>query len=126
MKLYNKSQHSLQHTEGAKTYNLPIEGVAEIPDEIAKKWLKIAGVQEYIGKADLAKAEKTNKVLEAENAKLLAEIEKLKADLAKKDGEETLDLDALKAEADARGIQYAPNISAKTLKAKIEALNEAL
>ena len=122
MKLQNNGTNPLAHGG----YKLPKGGVAEIPDEIAKEWLNIPGIKQFVSSADLAKvtkeADKKNQELEEKNAKLLAEIEKLKADLAKVTKEETeLDLEALKAEADSLGIQYAPNISAKTLKAKIEA-----
>lgn len=87
MKLYNKSGNGLQHGIGKKMCFLPNGGTAEIPDEIAKKWLKIKGVEKYIAPADLeraakeakAEAEKAQKALEDENAKLkkkLADLEK--------------------------------------------------
>lgn len=135
MKLYNKSGNGLQHVliqDGkSNTYTLPNGATAEIPDEIADKWLKIKGVEKYIAPADYekaaneakAKADAEKKALQEENARLLAEIEKLKAtqkDEAKDKGGKTLE--ELKTEADALGIEYAPRIGAAKLQEKINAV----
>lgn len=132
MKLYNKSGNGLQHVlvkDGKmNTYTLPNGSTADIPEEIAEKWLKINGVEEYIAPADLEKAAQEAKAkadaekiaLQEENVRLLAEIERLKAaqkDEDKDKGEKTLE--ELKAEADALGIEYAANIGAAKLQEKI-------
>lgn len=97
----------------------------EVPDDIAKELLKIPGVEKYIAPAELDKAtedaEKRIKELEAENEALKAKIADLEKATEDAGDGKTPTLEELKAEADAMGIQYAPNISAKTLKAKIEA-----
>lgn len=92
----------------------------EIPDSIAKEWLEIQGVEEFLSGADVkkatAEADKRVAELEAENAKLREEIAKLK-----EDAETDKALEALKVEAKALGIQFAPNISAAKLQEKIDA-----
>ena len=80
MRLENKSQRTLQHHYYDKDNKLQLVNLlpnhnAEIPDDVAKIWLTIKGVVEYKDPVE-AKAEK--KALEDENAKLKAEIEKLK------------------------------------------------
>ena len=124
MIVYNKSSRKYQHSEFNKenklvTIELLPKTDAEIPDEIAEKWLKTGEVVEYVKPED-AKAKQAE--LEAEIAKLKAENEALKAEKSKddkpKDGET---LEALKEEATKLGIQFAPNIGADTLKARIEA-----
>ncbi len=124
MRVYNKSSRKYQHSEFDKdnkliTIELPPKTDAEIPDKIAKKWLKTGEVIEYVKPED-AKAKQAE--LEEEIAKLKAGNEKLKANQAKedepKDGET---LEALKEQATKLGIQFAPNIGADTLKARIEA-----
>lgn len=55
--------------------NLSPKTDAEIPDDIAKKWLKTGEVVEYV-KPEEAKAKEA--ALEEENAKLKAELEALK------------------------------------------------
>lgn len=80
MRVYNKSSRMYQHTYfDAKNVfhaiNLRPKTDAEIPDEIAKKWLKTGEVVEYV-KPEEAKAKQAK--LEEENAKLKAELEALK------------------------------------------------
>lgn len=80
MRLENKSERTFQHSYFDKDNKLVILDLKprenkEIPDEIAAIWLATKEVIEYIDPA-VAKAQK--KVLEDENAKLKAEIEKLK------------------------------------------------
>lgn len=129
MRVYNKSSRKYQHSEFNKdnklvTIELLPKTDAEIPDEIAKKWLKTGEVVEYVKPED-AKAKQAE--LEEEIAKLKAENEKLKASQAKEDEPEDGEpkdgetLEALKEEATKLGIQFAPNIGADTLKARIEA-----
>lgn len=129
MRVYNKSSRKYQHSEFDEknklvTIELPPKTDAEIPDEIAKKWLATGEVVEYVKPED-AKAKQAE--LEAEIAKLKAENEKLKASQAKEDKPEDGEpkdgetLEALKEEATKLGIQFAPNIGAATLKARIEA-----
>lgn len=86
MRVYNKSSRKYQHSEfNEKNKLVTIELLpktdAEIPDEIAKKWLKTGEVVEYVKPED-AKAKQAE--LEEEIAKLKAENEKLKASQAKK------------------------------------------
>lgn len=80
MRLENKSKRALQHHYYDKDNKLVLINLlpnnnAEIPEDVAKIWLTIKGVVEYKDPAE-AKAEKM--ALENENAKLKAEIEKLK------------------------------------------------
>lgn len=80
MRVYNKSSRMYQHSEMDKknklvVINLPPKTDAEIPDNIAKLWLKTGEVVEYV-KPEEAKAVQAK--LEEENAKLKAELEALK------------------------------------------------
>lgn len=59
MKLINKTMNTLQHGE----HFLRVNAVEDIPEDIAKIWLKINGVEEYVEPADLAKLEKENEKL---------------------------------------------------------------
>lgn len=121
MRVHNKSKRMYQHGE----YNLPAGANIEISKEVAEIWLATGDVVEYVdpseAKAKEAKAKETQKALEDENAKLKAEIEKLKAEAKAKEGGAEKSLDELKKEADKLGIEYAKNIGAKALKEKIEA-----
>lgn len=69
--LQNNSKATLIHGE----YTLFPDGIADVPERVAKIWQKIEEVIEYKDPQE-AKAEK--KALEDENAKLKAEIAKLK------------------------------------------------
>lgn len=83
MKLYNKGSNPLSHTliEIKKAgeneirkpvfYTLATGETKDIPDEVAKIWLNIAGVEKYADPAALAKAQE-------ENAKLKEELKKTK------------------------------------------------
>ena len=62
MKLINKTQNTLQHGE----HFLRVNTVADIPEDVAKIWLKINGVEEYAEPADLKKLEKENEKLKKE------------------------------------------------------------
>lgn len=96
MLLVNNGTNPLLHG----VYELAKGASADIPDEIAKLWLDIPGVTKFIGEADIKKAkqeaeakakaeieaekaradaaEKAKQKAEAENAKLQAELAKLK------------------------------------------------
>lgn len=83
MKIENKSGHALSHIIIGKdnkkiTYFVKNEGILEVPDDVAKLWLKIKGVKEYADPAELKK-------LQEENARLKAEAEAKKAKKSKKD-----------------------------------------
>lgn len=80
MRLENKSERTFQHSYFDKDNKLVILDLKprenkEIPDEIAAIWLATKEVIEYIDPA-VAKAQK--QALEDENAKLKAELDKLK------------------------------------------------
>lgn len=76
MKLQNNTKHSFVHSYFDEQFKLVIlqlrpKEIKEIPDEVAKSWLKSKGVVEYVAPQDV-------KSLEDENAKLKEELEKLK------------------------------------------------
>lgn len=106
MKLHNKTSNGYSHTVLKKVkvdgqevtkpvkYTLNPGAVADIPNDIAKIWLKIKGIEEYVAPADLKEAE----------SKAQAEIEALKKEVeaANKEKEEALkEVDSLKAEIEA-------------------------
>lgn len=103
MKLENKSKNRIAYNDknGVLRF-INIGEIAEVDDDIAKLILKFDGVREYAEPKDV-------KRLEEENAKLKAQLEN-----------KTKSLEELKAEADALGIKYAKNISAKTLQKRID------
>lgn len=144
MKLQNKNGNSFSHTVMKKvkvdghevtkpvTYTLGAGAVADIPDDIAKIWLKINGVEEYVAPADLKKVEEEAKKdlealkkeadeLRAENEALKKELDNIKAENAVGQAKDSPELEALKKEADELGIQYAKNIGVEALTKKIEA-----
>lgn len=60
MKIENKSGNGLRHTIISKdnkktTYFCKNGGTLEVPDDIAKLWLKIDGVQEYADPEEVKK-----------------------------------------------------------------------
>lgn len=80
MRVYNKSSRIYQHTyiddkNVFHAINLNPKTDAEIPDDIAKAWLKTGEVVEYV-EPEEAKAKEA--ALKEENAKLKAELEALK------------------------------------------------
>ena len=82
MKVHNKAKHPFQHSipdeiQGVKIIEIGADEIKEIPDEIAKIWIKTGEVVEFI-------EPKQAKALEDENAKLKAELEKLKEPKVKK------------------------------------------
>ena len=128
----NNSRTTYYHTEKnkdakgktkLKNYVVEAFGIAEVPEYVAKIWFKTKNVVEYV-KPEEAKAKQSE--LEKENAKLRAELEalkKAKPEEAKEQtpGAQSDDIEELKKEAEQLGIQFAPNIGAEKLKAKIEA-----
>ncbi len=62
MKLINKTKNAMQHG----IHFLRVNEVADIPEEIAKIWLKINGIEEYAEPEDLKKLEKENEKLKKE------------------------------------------------------------
>lgn len=80
MKLINNTTNPLAHGG----YKLPKGGKAEIPDEIAKEWLKIPGVEKFTTQEDVTKAQKQAEAkVKEEKAKLSKELEDAKAEIKK-------------------------------------------
>lgn len=78
IKLQNNGRATLVHGK----YRLTPQEILEVPEEVAKIWLHIEGVVEYVAPIDL-KAQK--EAYEAEIAQLKAELAKAKeAKVAKK------------------------------------------
>ena len=80
MRIYNKSSRTYQHTEFDTNNNLVVIEIkpktnAEIPDKIAKIWLKTGDIVEYV---EPKEAKAVQAKLEEENKKLKAELEALK------------------------------------------------
>ena len=83
IKLQNNTRTTFVHNE----YKFEPQGVLDVPNDVAKIWMQIDGVIEYVAPAD-AKAEK---------AKYEAEIEKLKKEIAELKKKNTADAKAEKA-----------------------------
>ena len=80
MLLKNNSKRSFVHSQLDKNYKLVLlmlepGAVKEIPDEIAKSWLKSGEVEEYV---DPAKAKAEQAKIAKENEELKKELEALK------------------------------------------------
>lgn len=119
IKLQNNTKTTFLHGN----YKLGPGEILDVPENIAQIWQKHNNVIEYVAPED-AKAKED--AYEKEIAKLKAELEALKkeqmADTNKDNINKTvLDIEALKKEATDLGIQFASNIGAEKLKAKIEA-----
>lgn len=76
MKVKNIAKHNYCHAKLDKNYKLELlvlvpNEVKDVPDEIAKSWIKTGEVIEYIEPKDMKKIEK-------ENEKLKQELEKFK------------------------------------------------
>lgn len=86
MKIINNSDNALCHGLPSQTnkdfYRVEVGAVLEVPDHIAKLWLKIKGVEEYAAPDDVKKAEK-------ENAKLKAKLKELESKIEKKEAPKT-------------------------------------
>ncbi len=79
MKLINNSTNPLAHGG----YKLLKGEKKEVPDKIAKEWLKIPGVEEYIAPADLKKAQKEAETkAKAEKEALEKELQSARAEIA--------------------------------------------
>lgn len=76
IKLQNNGRTTLVHD----VYRLEPQGILEVPEKVAKRWLHIEGVVEYVAPIDL-KAQK--EAYEAEIAQLKAELAKAKEAKAK-------------------------------------------
>ena len=114
MKLHNRCgnglSHILQVKEGEKvknvTYFIANGDFGEVPEEVAKIWLNIPGVSEYVEPEDLKKAEAEAKekqaALEKENEELKKQIQKLKDAAAKAEAEAEAEADAKEADKKAK------------------------
>ena len=86
MKLINKTQNAYCHQLDKDYYFIGINKVVDVPEELAKIWLKIDGIEKYVDSKDVekaakeveAKAKEAQKVLAEENKKLKKEVEALK------------------------------------------------
>lgn len=81
MKLHNKSKHPYQHSylddkNNLQSIVLNVGEVKEIPDNIAKIWIKMGEIVEFVAPED---AKATEKALLAQIEALKAENQKLKA-----------------------------------------------
>lgn len=65
MKIFNKSGNGLSHSLKGQIYYLAHDTIGEVPDEVAKVWLKINGVTEYVAPEDLEKLKAENEALKA-------------------------------------------------------------
>ena len=113
MKVENKSIRTYQHSYFDDKGSLQIincrpKEIIDVDKSIAQVWIATGDIVEY---AD-----------PKEQANLIDENEKLKAEIAALKGEQQeKSLDELKKEADELGITYARNIGAKKLAERIEA-----
>lgn len=78
MKIHNKAKHAFQHSlyntqNGVTLIEIQAGEIKDIPDEIAQIWINTGEVVEFV-------EPKQAKELEDENAKLKAELNKLKAE----------------------------------------------
>ena len=82
MLLENRTKRRYVHTYLDKSYGVKLlilepHTKAEIPDDVAKSWLKTGGVVEYVNPED---AKKEKEILEKENAELKAKLKEIKAE----------------------------------------------
>ena len=61
MKLRNNSKNAYIHVQGRTKIYLGLGQVAEVPEEIAKTWLKYDGVEEYISPEEIEALKKATK-----------------------------------------------------------------
>lgn len=80
MKIKNNSENAICHGCPLQKnfYRVEVGKVLEVPDEVAKLWLKIKGVEEYAAPSDVKKAEEKVKELEAKIKELEAPKKKAK------------------------------------------------
>ena len=76
MKIKNNSENALCHGLPLQKnfYRVEVGKIIDVPEEVAKLWLKIKGVEEYAAPSDVKKAEQKVKELEAK----IKELEKPK------------------------------------------------
>ena len=83
MKIINNSEnaicHGLPSQSGKGFYKVEVGKILDVPEDIAKLWLKIKGVEEYAAPDDVKKAEEENIELKAKIKELEAKIEKKEA-----------------------------------------------
>lgn len=74
MKIINNSENALCHGLPLQKnfYRVEVGKVLDVPEEVAKLWLKIKGVEEYAEPSDVKKAEAKVKELEAKLKELEA------------------------------------------------------
>ena len=65
MKIFNKCGNGLLHNLNGEIYFVANDAMVEVPDTVAKVWLKINGVTEYVALEDLEKLKAENKALKA-------------------------------------------------------------
>lgn len=67
MKIINNSENAICHGLPLQKnfYRVEVGKVIDVPEEVAKLWLKIKGVKEYAAPDDVKKAEQKVKELEA-------------------------------------------------------------
>lgn len=83
MKIKNNSENAICHgcpLQKNSFYRVEVGKVIDVPESVAKLWLKIKGVEEYAAPSDVKKAEEKVKELEAK----LKELETSKKPLTKK------------------------------------------
>lgn len=84
MKIINNSENALCHGLPSQTnkgfYRVEVGKVLDVPEDVAKLWLKIKGVEEYAAPSDVKKAEEKVKELEAK----IKQLEKPKKATVKK------------------------------------------
>lgn len=69
MKIFNKCGNGLSHFLDGKVYFLANDTIGDVPNAVAKIWLNISGVTEYVAPEELEK-------IKAENAALKAKAKK--------------------------------------------------
>ena len=73
MKIKNNSENAICHgcpLQKNSFYRVEVGKVIDVPESVAKLWLKIKGVEEYAAPSDVKKAEEKVKELEAKIKKL--------------------------------------------------------
>lgn len=79
MKIINNSENAICHGLPSQSnkgfYRLEVGKVLDVPEDIAKLWLKIKGVEEYAAPDDVKKAEKENAELKAKLKELEDKLE---------------------------------------------------
>lgn len=83
MKVKSNAKHNYCHARLNDNYKLEMlilrpNEIKEVPDEVAKSWIKTGEVIEYIEPKDVKKVEKENKALKDEIKKLKAQSQKQK------------------------------------------------